>query len=120
MQNVYSSPESSHFLLKPLVNRVQSGPTTKAADIKQPLLTRGAKRGTKKGTEKGTFLIPLFETRYFIQARVAQWIRAFASGAKGRRFDPCRGYHIIFINAQQISVQEGSLVGVWVVVPFVR
>src|SRR5436305_12093010 len=34
----------------------------------------------------------LFETRYFIQARVAQWIRAFASGAKGRRFDPCRGY----------------------------
>jgi two-component system cell cycle response regulator DivK len=26
-------------------------------------------------------------------ARVAQWIRAFASGAKGRRFDPCRGYH---------------------------
>src|SRR6185503_3936206 len=25
-------------------------------------------------------------------ARVAQWIRAFASGAKGRRFDPCRGY----------------------------
>src|SRR6185312_9320584 len=28
-----------------------------------------------------------------LQARVAQWIRAFASGAKGRRFDPCRGYH---------------------------
>src|ERR1051325_11969946 len=27
-------------------------------------------------------------------ARVAQWIRAFASGAKGRRFDPCRGYHL--------------------------
>src|SRR5215213_8478251 len=27
-------------------------------------------------------------------ARVAQWIRAFASGAKGRRFDPCRGYSI--------------------------
>jgi hypothetical protein len=27
------------------------------------------------------------------RARVAQWIRAFASGAKGRRFDPCRGYH---------------------------
>jgi hypothetical protein len=27
-------------------------------------------------------------------ARVAQWIRAFASGAKGRRFDPCRGYQI--------------------------
>ena len=26
------------------------------------------------------------------RARVAQWIRAFASGAKGRRFDPCRGY----------------------------
>jgi hypothetical protein len=26
------------------------------------------------------------------KARVAQWIRAFASGAKGRRFDPCRGY----------------------------
>src|SRR5262249_60322622 len=26
------------------------------------------------------------------QARVAQWIRAFASAAKGRRFDPCRGY----------------------------
>src|ERR1051326_7149783 len=29
------------------------------------------------------------------QARVAQWIRAFASGAKGRRFDPCRGYQEI-------------------------
>ena len=28
-------------------------------------------------------------------ARVAQWIRAFASGAKGRRFDPCRGYHLL-------------------------
>jgi Domain of unknown function (DUF4440) len=28
------------------------------------------------------------------RARVAQWIRAFASGAKGRRFDPCRGYQI--------------------------
>jgi two-component system, cell cycle response regulator DivK len=28
-------------------------------------------------------------------ARVAQWIRAFASGAKGRRFDPCRGYHVL-------------------------
>ena len=25
-------------------------------------------------------------------ARVAQWIRALASGARGRRFDPCRGY----------------------------
>src|SRR5215217_1371048 len=24
-------------------------------------------------------------------ARVAQWIRALASGARGRRFDPCRG-----------------------------
>ena len=30
---------------------------------------------------------------FFNHARVAQWIRAFASGAKGRRFDPCRGYH---------------------------
>jgi hypothetical protein len=30
-----------------------------------------------------------------IHARVAQWIRAFASGAKGRRFDPCRGYHFL-------------------------
>src|SRR6185312_1681373 len=30
-----------------------------------------------------------------LQARVAQWIRAFASGAKGRRFDPCRGYQIL-------------------------
>ena len=29
---------------------------------------------------------------FFNHARVAQWIRAFASGAKGRRFDPCRGY----------------------------
>ena len=28
-------------------------------------------------------------------ARVAQWIRAFASGAKGRRFDPCRGYQFL-------------------------
>src|SRR5258708_525002 len=28
------------------------------------------------------------------RARVAQWIRAFASGAKGRRFDPCRGYQL--------------------------
>jgi hypothetical protein len=26
-------------------------------------------------------------------ARVAQWIRALASGARGRRFDPSRGYH---------------------------
>ena len=31
---------------------------------------------------------------FFNHARVAQWIRAFASGAKGRRFDPCRGYQI--------------------------
>ncbi len=29
-------------------------------------------------------------------ARVAQWIRALASGARGRRFDPCRGYHFPF------------------------
>src|SRR5882724_4652972 len=35
------------------------------------------------------FLLPIF-------ARVAQWIRAFASGAKGRRFDPCRGYQLTF------------------------
>jgi hypothetical protein len=63
-----------------------------------PILTRSTKKVTKKGTEKGTFLILLFETRYFIQARVAQWIRAFASGAKGRRFDPCRGYQQIFWN----------------------
>src|SRR5688572_30485966 len=31
-------------------------------------------------------------------ARVAQWIRAFASGAKGRRFDPCRGYHFFWFD----------------------
>jgi hypothetical protein len=30
-------------------------------------------------------------------ARVAQWIRALASGARGRRFDPCRGYQLISI-----------------------
>ena len=38
-------------------------------------------------------LLPGFYVIFFpsTQARVAQWIRAFASGAKGRRFDPCRG-----------------------------
>jgi two-component system cell cycle response regulator DivK len=33
------------------------------------------------------------------RARVAQWIRAFASGAKGRRFDPCRGYQRLALNS---------------------
>ena len=31
------------------------------------------------------------------RARVAQWIRALASGARGRRFDPCRGYQTLAI-----------------------
>jgi two-component system, cell cycle response regulator DivK len=35
-------------------------------------------------------------------ARVAQWIRAFASGAKGRRFDPCRGYHLPHFRCQTV------------------
>src|SRR6266498_1235218 len=41
-------------------------------------------------------------------ARVAQWIRAFASGAKGRRFNPCRGYTFLslisaFMSAFKLS-----------------
>jgi hypothetical protein len=36
-------------------------------------------------------------------ARVAQWIRAFASGAKGRRFDPCRGYQYFKRYGRQYS-----------------
>ena len=49
-------------------------------------LTSGIKRGTKRETFLGSLAILI------LRARVAQWIRAFASGAKGRRFDPCRGY----------------------------
>jgi two-component system cell cycle response regulator DivK len=41
------------------------------------------------------------------RARVAQWIRAFASGAKGRRFDPCRGYQVL-PNPPSIAM-EGQL-----------
>src|ERR1700720_693194 len=52
----------------------------------------------------------LFESRGFVcylfqpHARVAQWIRAFASGAKGRRFDPCRGYHVLSSNRIEAPV----------------
>ena len=49
------------------------------------------------------------------QARVAQWIRAFASGAKGRRFDPCRGYQSfipsVFIRGEFHSPTARFLLG---------
>ena len=44
-----------------------------------------ARPGGERDKRCGIFL-PL------TSARVAQWIRALASGARGRRFDPCRGY----------------------------
>ena len=42
-------------------------------------------------------------------ARVAQWIRAFASGAKGRRFDPCRGYHSPYLLSAAYRLAELKL-----------
>src|SRR5438477_4758681 len=47
------------------------------------------------------------------RARVAQWIRAFASGAKGRRFDPCRGYQYLpnsstFFMDHTVSIRRGE------------
>jgi hypothetical protein len=41
-----------------------------------------------------------------IIARVAQWIRAFASGAKGRRFDPCRGYQKTEVRSQRSEIRS--------------
>jgi hypothetical protein len=61
------------------------GPTTKSR--RAVVVDEGYKKGYKKGEH---FLRRLFEPTIYY-ARVAQWIRAFASGAKGRRFDPCRG-----------------------------
>ena len=44
-----------------------------------------------------TLELPLSAMLNFLMphARVAQWIRALASGARGRRFDPCRGYQTL-------------------------
>ena len=48
------------------------------------------------------FLRPCAIVSFPTSARVAQWIRASASGAEGRRFDPCRGYQIQSYMAQRI------------------
>ena len=44
------------------------------------------------------------------RARVAQWIRAFASGAKGRRFDPCRGYQTLAQSSPAITMQAQAAI----------
>src|SRR6266404_9240531 len=52
------------------------------------------------------------------RARVAQWIRAFASGAKGRRFDPCRGYQNSIIRVEIRGRSSESCVLIWLVLFF--